>query len=153
MDDPSRSRPPSSPTPLQGQVPSPAVLVAHSKGGLIGKRVMLDEVRPGERAVGLVAVGSPFGGSSLSWRILARTPLGMFAPAGLVIQALAAELVLNSRIVSIGSAWDEMVPNGTHLDGATNVTVAGAGHFLPLAEPHVVQLAHEHVQALWESRH
>ncbi|WP_394276490.1 hypothetical protein [Luteococcus sp.] len=77
----------------------------------------------------------------------------MFAPAGLVIQALAAELVLNSRIVSIGSAWDEMVPNGTHLDGATNVTVAGAGHFLPLAEPHVVQLVHEHVQALWESRH
>ncbi|WP_460705215.1 hypothetical protein [Luteococcus sediminum] len=94
-------------------------------------------------------MGSPFGGSSLSWRILARTPLGMFAPAGLVIQALAAELVLNSRIVSIGSAWDEMVPNGTHLDGATNVTVAGAGHFLP----HVVQLVHEHVQALWESRH
>lgn len=47
---------------LAGQVPSPAVLVAHSKGGLIGKRVMLDEVRPGERAVGLVAVGSPFGG-------------------------------------------------------------------------------------------
>lgn len=107
------------------------MLVAHSKGGLIGKQLMLHP-RVGHRIAGLVAVCSPFGGSSLSVRALARTPLGLFSPGNETLLALAAERAVNSRIVSIGARWDEVVPNGTFLEGATNHTLQISGHFRPL---------------------
>ena len=124
-----------------------AVLVAHSKGGLIGKSILLD-ASLSRQVHGLVALCSPFGGSRLSWPVFARTPLGMFAPSGAVIVALAALQAANFRIVSIGSAWDEMVPDGTHLPGATNVTLDISGHFRPVDDPDVAHLVHEHVEQL-----
>ena len=85
------------------------VLVAHSKGGLIGKKVLL---HPGleERVSGLVAVATPFGGSSLSFGLLARTPLGLFAPAGAAIGALTGERAVNRRIVSVAPASASSAP-------------------------------------------
>lgn len=123
------------------------VLVAHSKGGLIGKHVLLDpDAAP--RLAGMVAVCTPFGGSSLAWPVLARTPLGLFAPAGAVIMGLAAEIAVNSKVVSIGSAWDEMVPEGTALPGARNITLTQPGHFRPLVSPDVHALVQHHVARL-----
>lgn len=115
------------------------LLVAHSKGGLIGKRLLL-HAGVGHRIAGLVAVCSPFGGSALSVRALARTPLGLFSPGNETLLALAAERAVNARIVSIGARWDEVVPNGTFLDGATNHTVEIAGHFRPLSAAPVHEL-------------
>lgn len=115
------------------------VLVAHSKGGLIGKQAML---RPevAARVRGMVAVCSPFDGSRLARPVFARTPLGLFCPDGGVLLALAAERAVNARITSIGAAWDEMIPDGSVLPGARNITVAMPGHFLPIADPGVATL-------------
>lgn len=126
------------------------VLVAHSKGGLIGKALLVDALTrdPGTAPRGLVAVCSPFGGSKLSWRVLARTPLGLFAPGGAAILGLAAETLVNERIVSIASAWDEMIPDGSRLAGAHNITLRGAGHFRPVADAGVARLVHEQVERL-----
>lgn len=126
---------------------SRSVLVAHSKGGLVGKQVLLDPVSA-ERLVGLVTFATPFAGSSLARPFLGRTPLGLFAPAGAAILALAAELAVNSRIVSIGAAWDEMVPDGTFLAGARNITFGQTGHFRPLVEPSFHRLVAHHVARL-----
>ena len=118
---------------------SGAVLVAHSKGGLIGKQAML---RPevAARVRGMVAVCSPFEGSRLAWPVFGRTPLGLFNPRGAVLLALAAERVVNARITSIGAAWDEMIPDGSVLPGARNITIKVTGHFLPVADPGVATL-------------
>jgi pimeloyl-ACP methyl ester carboxylesterase len=123
------------------------VLVAHSKGGLIGKTVLL---RPGleGRVVGLVAVASPFDGSSLSWRPLARTPLGVFAPLGAAIAGLAGERAVNRLIVSLAPAWDQVVPEGSWLPGARNIALDAGGHFRPLADPRVHALIHAEVHRL-----
>lgn len=124
-----------------------AVLVAHSKGGLIGKTLLVDPTTA-DQLLGLVAVCSPFGGSRLSWPVFARTPLGLFAPGGPAILGLAAERLVNERIVSIGSAWDEMIPDGSVLPGASNITLAQPGHFRPVADPAVADLVHEQVERL-----
>lgn len=123
------------------------ILVAHSKGGLIGKQLMLHP-EAGPRVAGLVALCSPFGGSSLSLRLLARTPLGLFAPSNATLLALAAERAVNTRIVSIGAAWDEMVPEGTHLEAARNITLSESGHFRPLVARRVLDVVVEEVRGL-----
>src|SRR5690606_27044173 len=53
------------------------VLVAHSKGGLVGKRVMLSPA--GSRVAGMVAVATPFRGSRYARYLLGRT-LPAFSP-------------------------------------------------------------------------
>lgn len=123
------------------------VLVAHSKGGLIGKKVLL---HPGleERVSGLVAVATPFGGSSLSFGLLARTPLGLFAPAGAAIGALTGERAVNRRIVSVAPAWDQVIPEGSELPGARNIALQVGGHFRPMADRRVQALLHTEVHAL-----
>lgn len=123
------------------------VLVGHSKGGLIGKKVLLHPALDG-RVRGLVAVASPFAGSSLAYRPLARTPLGVFAPSGAAIVALAAERAVNARIVSLAPAWDQVVPEGSWLPGARNVPLDVAGHFRPLADAGVHALIHTEVHRL-----
>ncbi len=131
-----------------GLGPRRPVLVAHSKGGLIGKALLVDALADPEGPVGLVAVCTPFGGSKLSWRVFTRTPLGLFAPAGAAILALAAERVVDARIVSIASAWDEMIPNGSFLAGALNIRLPMPGHFRPVADAATARLVHEHVERL-----
>ena len=123
-----------------------AVIVAHSKGGLIGKRVLL-EIEP-SRVVGLVAVCTPFAGSSLAVRALARTQLGLFSPASPLLAGLGAETAVNARIVAIRSAWDEMIPRPSDLPGATNVTLTVPGHFRPLVNAGVHDIIHTHIHAL-----
>ncbi|MFZ1412180.1 MAG: dihydrofolate reductase [Micropruina sp.] len=125
-------------------------LVAHSKGGLIGKRVMVD-ADAGPRVRGMIALCSPFGGSSLSLPLLRRSPLGLFAPSGLAIAALASEREVNGRVVSLASAWDEMIPEGSTLPGGRNLALDLAGHFRPLADAGVHELVHRQLHELIES--
>ncbi|NLE99115.1 MAG: alpha/beta hydrolase [Propionibacterium sp.] len=130
-----------------------AVIVAHSKGGLIGKAVL---ARAGTAALGMVSLATPYLGSGLGGRLqrlplLDRSPLGMFLPDSPELLGLAAERAVNARIVSLAPAWDQVIPGGSYLDGATNVTLDVGGHFRPLRDPRVHAMIHEHVHALSES--
>lgn len=123
------------------------ILVAHSKGGLIGKLVMLDP-DVADRVRGMVALSTPFGGSSLSWPILARSPLGLFAPRGRAITDLAAQVEVNARIIAVQPSHDQVIGAGGRLEGARNVTLDAAGHFRPLREAQVHRAIHELVHEL-----
>lgn len=123
------------------------ILVAHSKGGLVGKAVMLDPAVAG-RVRGMVALSTPFQGSSLSWPIFRRSPLGIFAPTGPTIVDLAAQSDVNSRIVSLQPYHDQVIPEGSELPGARNVILEMAGHFRPLREATVHRTIHELVHEL-----
>lgn len=109
------------------------IIVAHSKGGIIGKHMMIvDDVD--RRVTCVIAVNSPFGGSRYA-RFARSSPLREFLPTAETLQLLAKNAVVNTRITSIYSQYDPVLPDGSFLDGATNVELPVGGHFRLLATP------------------
>ena len=114
------------------------VVLAHSKGGLIGKTMMVttDVERRIDR---MVAVNSPFSGSR--WALVLRTrALRAFSPRDADLLRLAEQLDANARITSMASGFDAHVTEGSVLPGATNVTFPVDGHFRPLGDPTCVDM-------------
>lgn len=112
------------------------VIVAHSKGGLIGKHVMsFGASAPRVRA--MVAVSTPFGGSRYA-RFLLGSTLRSFSPRDATLSLLARSLDVNSRIVSVFPRFDPHIPEGSELAGARNVRVETGGHFRILAHPRTI---------------
>ena len=103
------------------------ILVAHSKGGLIGKHMMLFDDTD-RRVRQLVTVATPFGGSVYARFFLNRS-VRDFSPTDPTLMMLAANIMANARITSIYGDFDPHIPGGSHLDGATNVKLPVSGHF------------------------
>jgi len=117
------------------------VILAHSKGGLIGKHIMaVDDT--GQRVSRMVAIATPFSGSRLARYSPVRT-LRVFRPGGSTLSRLAANYAINSRITSIYSEFDPVIPASSHLDGATNIVVREIGHFRILATKAVLDAVEE----------
>ncbi|RWZ52685.1 hypothetical protein ELQ90_01685 [Labedella phragmitis] len=113
--------------------PAGRIVVAHSKGGLVGKHLMLTagtrlDIR------GMVAVCTPFAGSRLA-RWLLDPSLRAFLPTDSTIVSLSKHADVNARIVSIYPPADQHVPDGSQLAGATNVEIDVPGHFRLLSDP------------------
>lgn len=111
------------------------ILVAHSKGGLVGKQVMMDEEQA-PRIRAMVAAASPFQGS-IYGRLMLVPSLRAFSPSAPVIRALGRDLVPNERITSIYGLFDPHIPSGSELPGARNVLLETGGHFRILAHPRI----------------
>ncbi|MCP2636156.1 hypothetical protein K0817_006180 [Microbacterium sp. HD4P20] len=138
------------------------VLVAHSKGGLIGKHVLVrsgaaidaaaEAAAGGEPAdaaatatppaggaalglLGLVAVATPFGGARRARLLFADPSIRAFLPEDETIVMLGRETSINGRIVSVFGPFDPHIPEGSALDGATNIAVTARGHFRILGSP------------------
>lgn len=105
------------------------IIVAHSKGGLIGKQAMLRDAD--SRIDRMVAISTPFSGSVYA-RFLVGATLRAFSPNNAALKSLGAQLEVNSRITSIWGTFDPHIPGGSELSGATNITLKASGHFLPL---------------------
>jgi pimeloyl-ACP methyl ester carboxylesterase len=112
-------------------------ILAHSKGGLIGKYVLalLDDDR---RVSRMITVATPFSGSPLA-RLLPVRSVRDFLPSAEVIVQLNGLPDVNRRIVSIYSAFDPHIPGGSFLPGAENIQVGAMGHFRILRSPEVRQ--------------
>jgi pimeloyl-ACP methyl ester carboxylesterase len=108
-------------------------IVAHSKGGLIGKHLMSND-DPDGRVDRLIAVATPFGGSGMARLVPGRT-LRAFLPGDAVIRALTDARGANARVTSIYPRFDPNIPEGSRLEGATNVEIPVVGHFRILTEP------------------
>ncbi len=121
-------------------------LVAHSKGGIVGKQVMVLDEREARvsRVDRLVAIASPFNGSAMA-RIAPNPALRAFLPEDPVIAALAAEVAVNARITSIYPSFDPHIPEGCSLDGARNIELPVIGHFRILLAPAVIDAVREAV--------
>jgi len=111
------------------------IVVAHSKGGLIGKQVMIGP--SADRVRSMLAVATPFGGSRYA-RLMPSPTLRIFSPADATIVALGREAAVNSRIVSVYGRFDPHIPEGSELPGAKNVKLETGGHFRILAHPRVL---------------
>jgi pimeloyl-ACP methyl ester carboxylesterase len=111
------------------------ILVAHSKGGLVGKRLLIDDTEG--RIAALIAIATPFHGSSLA-RLLPTPAISALRPDDPVIQELTSSAHVNSRITSIYPAFDPHVPESSRLEGATNIELAVMGHFRLLRDPELL---------------
>ena len=106
------------------------VVVAHSKGGLIGKHLMTIDDAEG-RVDHLVAVNTPFSGSAYA-RFIPLRSVRAFAPTEPTLAMLGGRRERNSGITSIYSSFDPHIPSGSFLEGARNVRIPLMGHFRPL---------------------
>ncbi len=142
-------------TPAAGRV-----IVGHSKGGLIGKHLLVaDLARAGSAAdasaergplglIGVVGIATPFGGSTRAWLLQQDPSIRALRPDDPVIAALRSAVSADARIASIHPVWDPHVPNGSVLDGAHNVEVPVAGHFLVMRAPATVDAVRDAIGRL-----
>jgi triacylglycerol lipase len=113
------------------------VVVAHSKGGLIGKFLMTMS-GAGMRVSRLVAVNTPFSGSIYA-NFFILPSIRAFSPHNPTLRILRDNLELNGRITSIYGRFDPHIPGGSFVEGARNVQLDTMGHFRPIADPRVLQ--------------
>lgn len=121
-----------------------AVIVAHSKGGLIGKYIML-ALDPDERIDRMIAVCTPFSGSRYA-RYLLIPSLRAFSPRNALTLQMAREETINHRITSIYGVYDPHIPEGSILPGATNIRLEAAGHFRILGDEQTARTILEQLQ-------
>ena len=107
-------------------------IVAHSKGGLIGKFVMM-QPDSRQRVHTMAAVCAPFSGSRYA-RYMLLPSLRAFSPTHAITALLAKEVAVNSRITSIFGLFDPHIPEGSELVGATNLRLPIGGHFRILSD-------------------
>ncbi|WP_375387730.1 esterase/lipase family protein [uncultured Amnibacterium sp.] len=112
------------------------LVVAHSKGGLIGKQLML---RPdsGPRVRAMLAISTPFSGSAYAPYLLLRS-LRAFSPTDPTTVRLKADRSVDARITSVWAAFDPHIPVGSELAGAVNRRIDDGGHFRILRNPQVL---------------
>ncbi|NLI19479.1 MAG: alpha/beta hydrolase [Actinomycetales bacterium] len=117
-------------------------VVAHSKGGLVGKALLLDPAI-GPRIAVVVTIATPFAGSS--WADFAVPGIGIrsLGPRSRDVRRLAAEARANRRIVALIPRWDPHIPDQSEVPGGRNIPLRAAGHFAPLGSAEV----HRHVLA------
>ncbi|WP_426625748.1 esterase/lipase family protein [Leifsonia sp. McL0607] len=113
-------------------------IVAHSKGGLVA-RVLLGRPEVAARIRRVVAISTPFSGSTLAdW--VPIPAVRALRPDGPDFAWLAATDADVSRIVSIWGWYDPHIPSGCALPGALNIEVPVGGHFRILGSPRVLAL-------------
>jgi len=135
-----------------GRLPKPnagCVIVAHSKGGLVGKELLITE-RERLGLLGVVAICSPFSGSVLA-KYVPDPNLRAFLPTDDTIVALGGEHGVNADIVSIYSTFDPHVPSSSVLPGATNVLLPVPGHFVILGTTELADAVELAVDGMAES--
>ena len=112
------------------------VLIAHSKGGLIGKHVLAFD-DPEGRVRSLIALGTPFAGSVMA-DYMVIPALRAFRRSDPVIVALTGQTGPDARITAIAAEFDAHIPAGATLEGGANVSVPVIGHFRMLQHPAVI---------------
>ena len=114
------------------------IIMAHSKGGLIGKRLMVDD-KPDPRFKGMIAVGTPFAGSRIAKAIPHPAYIELW-PESPRVAELSAERAVNARIISIRPKFDNHIwpAESSYLEGAAqNLTLEVKGHHKILFNPAV----------------
>ena len=116
---------------------SGVVLVAHSKGGLIGK-YLLAHYDTDDRVSGMVAIAAPFSGSALA-ELVPHRALAELRADSEIVKDLEGHRAVNARIFSIIPEYDNHVwaERGSVLEGAAgNIDVPVSGHHKTLfSEP------------------
>lgn len=121
------------------------VVLAHSKGGLVGKTMMVS-TDTDRRIARMVTVNSPFSGSRWA-TVLPVRALRPFSPRDADLLRLAEQREANRTITSMASRFDAHVTEGSVLPGAVNLEFPVDGHFRPLGHARCVAMIVREVEA------
>ena len=125
------------------------VIVAHSKGGLITKYLLIHE-DPEQKVKGLIAIATPFHGSSIG-KFIPHYSVQELTKDSDIIHYLAEHSEVNGKIVSIIPSYDNAVwrDKGSHLEGAMqNIEVEIPGHNLILKDKKVWTIVVEWIEKI-----
>ena len=125
-----------------------AILVAHSKGGLIGK-YLLAHNNQDHRVKGMVAIATPFAGSSLA-KIISRESFKELRIDSEIVRDLESHTAINQQIISVIPEFDNHVwaEKGSYLDGAENIMVHVSGHHKVLFDKRVQEKVLELIEKM-----
>ena len=104
------------------------IIVAHSKGGLIGKAAM--NILEKDKIKGMVAIATPFSGSSMA-KSIPNQSFQELTEESSIVHILESNENVNPRIISIAPKFDNHVrsANGSYLKGALkNISLPISGH-------------------------
>lgn len=128
---------------------SGVVLVAHSKGGLIGKYLLVHH-NADNRVLGMVAIATPFSGSAMA-KLVPHESFRELLTDSEIIRNLEKHSAVNEHIISIIPEYDNHVwaEQGSYLDGAAdNIEVPVKRHHKVLFSEHVLQTILDSIEKL-----
>lgn len=111
-----------------------AIIVAHSKGGLIGKYV-LAYLNEDNRVRGMVSIGTPYSGTAITQFLRWKKNTQEFDLDSKIVADLQNHNEVNHKIISIYPKHDDLVwhKKGSYLEGALdNIKLNERGHRRPL---------------------
>lgn len=125
-----------------------AVLVAHSKGGLVGK-YLLAHHNADHRVLGMVSVATPFSGSAMA-KLIPHDSFRELHTDSEIIHDLERHRAVNGKIISIIPEYDNHVwaAQGSFLEGAENIEVAVSGHHRVLFSKKVLKAVLQSVEKI-----
>ncbi len=110
-------------------------LIAHSKGGYIGKQLLIND-RDHKLFKRLITLNTPFTGSIYATYLPIKM-LRIFSPRSSLFKKLAENTVANERITAIYGLFDPHIPKIRKLEGARNIQLPVYGHFRPISDKRV----------------
>ena len=104
------------------------IILAHSKGGLIGKEVLLN-YNHDQRVIKMIAIASPFQGSTMA-SFVPDKAIKELSPASSIVQTQNKSVEVNKAIISIYGMYDNHVwpTESSVLQGAENIQINTYGH-------------------------
>lgn len=131
---------------------SNVILVAHSKGGLIGKHVLIHH-NSNNAILGMVSVATPYSGSAMA-KLVPYDPIRELLKDSATIKDLESHEQVNSKIVSIRPRYDNHVwaEEGSHLKGAKNIDVEVHGHHKVVYDKEVIGLVVGEIEEMTQAK-
>lgn len=134
---------------LEEQNISDAVIVAHSKGGLVGK-YFLANYNEKKRVRGMVSLATPYSGSEMA-KLVPHNAFLELLPDSLIVRELSRNKSINKKIISIMPSYDNHVwsEKGSYLKGALeNIMVDVKGHHKIVFDKKTKEIVRKAVQKL-----
>ena len=124
------------------------VIIAHSKGGLIGKYLLVFN-NDDEKVKKLIAIATPFGGSHIV-TLIPHKPAKELHPRSEIIRKLGERKDVNNKIVSIFGMFDNHVwpESSCVLGGAKNIKVGIYGHHKILFNKKIKEIVAAEIEKL-----
>jgi len=123
------------------------VIVAHSKGGLIGKDI-LAFFNQDERVEKVIAITTPFKGSDIV-KFIPGKAIKELSPRSTIIKTLSEREEVNRKIVSIFGVFDNHVwpESSCYLGGAKNIQIGTYGHHKILFDKKAREIVASEIEA------